>query len=289
MSRLVVAILWLFHLLPLGAQAAVGRAIGTLLYLLVPIRRRVARVNLEKCFPAMTGAERRRIVHRHYQVLVRAFLEHGLLWWSPRERIERLIRLEGLENAKALGGEPAIVLVPHFVGLDACATRLICELDMVGIYARQRDPVFERLVAHGRTRFGDQKLVSRQDGVRAAIGAMKREKKSLFYLPDQDPSGQKALFVPFFGVPAATQPGLARIAKITGAKVLPCITKMLPGGEGYVVRIDPAWENYPTGDLEADTRRMNECIERAVLEMPEQYLWTHKRFKRRPQGEAPFY
>jgi KDO2-lipid IV(A) lauroyltransferase len=289
MSRLVVAILWLHHLLPLGAQAAIGRGLGNLLYALLPGRRRVTRINLEKCFPAMPEAERERIARRHYQVLVRAFLEHGLLWWSPRGEIERLIRLEGLENAKALGGEPAIVLVPHFVGLDACATRLICELDMVGIYARQRDPVFERLVAHGRTRFGNQKLVSRQDGVRAAIGAMKKEKKSLFYLPDQDPSGQKALFVPFFGVPAATQPGLARIAKITGAKVLPCVTKMLPGGEGYVVRIDPAWEDFPTGDLEADTRRMNECIERAVLEMPEQYLWTHKRFKRRPEGEAPFY
>jgi KDO2-lipid IV(A) lauroyltransferase len=97
------------------------------------------------------------------------------------------------------------------------------------------------------------------------------------------------VFVPFFGVPAATVPGLSRIAKLAGAKVLPCVTRMLPAGAGYVVRIEPPWEDFPTADVEADTRRMNAYIEKVVGEIPEQYLWSHRRFKTRPPGEAPFY
>jgi len=151
----------------------------------------------------------------------------------------------------------------------------------------QKDAKFNELLLRGRTRFGDQRLVSRQEGIRATLAAM-REGRPFYYLPDQDYGPRDAIFVPFFGVPAATVPGLSRIARVAGAKVLPCVTRMLPGG-GYLLRIEPPWENFPTQDPAADTRRMNEYIERRVLEMPEQYLWMHKRFKTRPQGEAGFY
>jgi KDO2-lipid IV(A) lauroyltransferase len=200
-----------------------------------------------------------------------------------------LIRVEGLEHVRALRGTPVILFVPHFIGLDAGATRLTCELDMVGIYAQQKDSRFGELLLHGRGRFGNQRQVSRQEGVRAAIRAMMREGRPFYYLPDQDYGARDALFVPFFGVPAATVPGLSRIARLAGAKVLPCVTRMLPGGAGYVVRIDAPWENFPSDDRHADTLRMNRYIEQAALEMPEQYLWMHKRFKTRPAGEAGFY
>jgi KDO2-lipid IV(A) lauroyltransferase len=118
---------------------------------------------------------------------------------------------------------------------------------------------------------------------------MLREHRPFYYLPDQDHGPQNAVFVPFFGVPAATVPGLSRIAKLAGARVLPCITRMLPGGQGYLVRIEPPWGDFPTEDLEADTRRMNAHIEAVCREIPEQYLWMHKRFKTRPSGEARFY
>ncbi|HEX5091705.1 MAG TPA: lipid A biosynthesis acyltransferase [Burkholderiales bacterium] len=289
MSRLAIGLVWLLHFLPLGAQAALGNALGNLLYALAASRRRVTLRNLERCFPERDGAARRRLARAHFRALVRAFLEHGLLWWAPRERLERLIRVEGLEHARALRGEAAVFLVPHFVTLDACATRLTMELDMVGIYAMQKDPHFARLLEHGRTRFGSQRAVSRQEGVRAMISAMRREKRSSFYLPDQDPGDKNAVFVPFFGVSAATLPGLSRIARLTGAPVLSAVVRMLPGGQGYVLRIGPRWEDFPTEDLEADTRRMNAWIEQAVREAPEQYLWSHRRFKTRPPGEAPFY
>ena len=289
MSRVVFFLMWLIHFLPLGAQAAIGNAAGALLYWLIPERRRVTRINLAKCFPAMDPQARERLARAHFRSFCRGFVEHGLLWWAPRARIERLVRVEGLEHLRALGPAPALLFVPHFAGLDAGFTRLCMEIDMVGIYSRQKDPRFGRLLALGRGRFGNQRQVPRQEGVRAAITAMQREHRPFYYLPDQDHGPRNAVFVPFFGVPAATVPGLSRIAKLTGARVLPCVTRMLPGGQGYVVRIEPPWEGFPTEDLAADTRRMNAHIERLCAEMPEQYLWMHKRFKTRPEGEARFY
>lgn len=288
MTRLAAALLWLARLLPLGALAALGNALGQVLYWLVAERRRVTRINLAKCFPQKAPGERERIARAHFRVFARSVLEHAILWWSRRARIERLVRVEGLEHLRRLGGAPAILFVPHFVGLDAGFTRLCCELDMVGMYSNQKDPVLGRLLWLGRNRFGDQKAVSRQEGVRPLISGM-REGRPLYYLPDQDYGPRDALFVPFFGVPAATVPGLSRIASITGAKVLPCIVRILPGGAGYAVTIEPPWEGFPTGDLHADTLRMNQYIESKIVEMPEQYLWNHKRFKTRPAGEPGFY
>jgi len=288
-SRIAIFLLWLIHFLPLGVQAAIGNAIGAALFWLIAERRHVTRINLAKCFPGMAPAARERLARAHMRAFTRSLVERGLLWWAPRERLERLIRVEGLEHLRALGGSPAILFVPHFVGMDAGFTRLTCELDMVGIYSRPKDARFARLLALGRGRFGDQRQVSRQEGVRVPIMAMMREHRPFYYLPDQDYGPRDAVFVPFFGVAAATVPGLSRIARLASAKVLPCVTRMQPGGGGYVVRIEPPWADFPTQDVEADTRRMNAYIEQVAQEIPEQYLWMHKRFKTRPPGEARFY
>ncbi len=288
MIRALFAAMWLARLLPPRALAALGEALGALAYRLVGERRRVTRVNLALCFPWMAAHERERLARAHFSAWCRSFLDHALLWWAPRGRIEQLVQVEGLDHLRALGGTPAILFVPHFVGLDAGFARLACEIDMVSMYAQQKDRLLaERLLA-GRTRFGRQKLVSRQEGIRAVLGAM-REGRPLYYLPDMDYGPRGALYVPFFGVPAATMPGLSRISRVTGAKVLPCVTRMLPDGMGYVLSIEAPWAEFPTEDPAADTLRMNQYIERKVLEAPEQYFWMHKRFKTRPEGEARFY
>lgn len=288
MSRIVFGLMWLAHFLPYRALALVGDAVGVAAFWLIPERRRVTRVNLEKCFPQMPPAERERLARASFRAFCRGFVERSLLWWAPRARIERLVRIEGLEHLRAAKDAPVILLAPHFAGLDAGFTRLCCEEDMVSMYANQKDAKFSELLRRGRTRFGDQRLVSRQEGVRAMISAM-RAGRAFYYLPDQDYGPRDSLFVPFFGVAAATVPGLARIARVAGARVLPCVTRLLPDAGGYAVRIEPPWDNFPGADLLADTRRMNEFIEQRILEMPEQYLWMHKRFKTRPAGEARFY
>ena len=288
MSRALAALLWLIHFLPFRAVAAIGSAAGAVLFCLHAERRHVTRVNLEKCFPNMPSEQRERLARAHFRAIGRSVVDHALLWWAPRERIRRLVRVEGLEHLRALGGAPAILFVPHFVGLDAGATRLMCDLNITGMYANQKDPVFNRLLHHGRSRFGDQRIFSRQEGIRPMLACM-REGRPLYYLPDQDYGPRDAIFVPFFGVPAATIPGLSRIARIARAKVLPCVTRMLPRGAGYVLTIEPPWQTFPTDDPVADTRRMNDYIEQRIATMPEQYNWMHKRFKTRPAGEARFY
>ena len=287
MSRLVFAFMWLVRFLPLRTIAIIGNLVGAIFFWLIPERRTVTRINLEKCFPQMNAEERERLARRHFRAFCRSFIERGILWWAPRARIERLVRIEGLENLKAVAGKRVIVFAPHFVGLDATLSRLSGEFPVAMMYSRQKDPRFDSLMLRGRTRFGGR-MYPRQDGIRAGLREI--EAGTLYYyLPDLDYGPMHSVFVPFFGVPAATVTGLSYIAGQTQAAVVPCVTRMLPAGGGYVARFYPAWRDFPSGDDAADARRMLAFIEERVLEMPEQYFWLHKRFKTRPAGEAKFY
>ncbi len=286
--RFGLALLWLLHFLPLSVLAALGRGLGLVLYALGRERRNVALTNLRLCFPHWSEEERRKVARRHVQAVARSFVERGILWWSSLERIQRLIRVEGREHVDALRGQPMIWLAPHFVGLDMGGTRLITEWAGCSMYSRQKDPLVDRVLLRGRTRFITPRLFSRQDGIRPLVRAI-REGLPFYYLPDQDLGPRESIFVPFFGVPAATITGLSRLARLAGAVVVPVVTRQLPGGDGYVTTFYPHWRGFPSGDDEADARRMNDFIEQRVLEMPEQYWWLHKRFKTRPPGETRLY
>jgi KDO2-lipid IV(A) lauroyltransferase len=131
-------------------------------------------------------------------------------------------------------------------------------------------------------------MAARQEGVKTLLRGFK-DGLGLQLSPDLDLGPRDALFVPFFGVQAATVTALSRLARLADAVIVPVVVRQLPGGEGYVLRMYPAWENYPGESVEADTRHMNAFIEQRVLEMPEQYYWVHKRFKTRPEGEPRIY
>ena len=286
-SRLVFGFMWLVHFLPFRAVAAIGAALGALLFWLIPERRRVTRINLAKCFPHLSHEEREALARAHFRAFVRSFVDHGVLWWSPPERVEKFVGLEGLEHLQALAGQRIVLFAPHFLGLDAGGIRLSKQWPgMASMYSRQKDPLFDRLLHRGRLRFGGQ-IYPRQAGIRKILRAV-RAGEAFYYLPDMDFGPKASVFVPFFGVPAATTVGLSYIVRSTGAHVVPCVTRMLPDGR-YVARLYPAWTAFPSGDDTADARRMLAFIEERVREMPEQYLWMHKRFKTRPQGEPRFY
>ncbi len=287
MSRLVFAFMWLVHFLPLPFIAGIGNAVGRAMFWLIPERRRVTRINLAKCFPRMPGREREQLARAHFRAFCRAFVEQGILWWSPRRRIEGMVRLEGLENLRSVSNSKIILFAPHFVGFEATLARLALEFPVAMMYSRQKDPLFEARLLRGRTRFGGL-MFPRQAGIKTGIQVIESGVR-YYYLPDLDFGPKRSVFVPFFGVPAATVTGLAYIARTTGAAVVPCVTRMHPGGGGYVARLYPAWTDFPSGDESADARRMMAFIEERVLEMPEQYFWLHKRFKTRPEGEQKFY
>ncbi|HSN21817.1 MAG TPA: lipid A biosynthesis acyltransferase [Usitatibacter sp.] len=284
-TQLGLLVLWLVHFLPLRWIGALGSALGALLYRFG--RGRVTRTNLALCFPRMSEKERHDLGLKHFRMLGRNALELSVMVWGTEEQLLRMIRVEGLEHIKAAEGRPVIVFAPHFIGLNMGGIRVAHEYPgTASIYSRQKNPTVDKVFLKARTRFGAPHLVSRQEGLRSVIRVVKSG-KPFYFLPDMDFGPRDSIFVPFFGVPTATITTLPRLAQLTGAAVIPVVTRQM--GDGYVARCYPAWKDYPTGDLEADVRRMNAFIEERVLEMPEQYFWAHKRFKTRPPGEPSPY
>jgi KDO2-lipid IV(A) lauroyltransferase len=284
-SWLAVALLWLLHWLPTPVLGSLGRALGRLLYRFG--RGRVTDTNLALCFPDMPEAQRRALGVRHFEALGRNALEMSILCFGSDQRIVDMVSIKGAENYEPLRGKPVIVFAPHFIGLNMGGIRMARELPgSASIYSRQKNPVLDRLFLKARLRFGNPTLLSRQEGMRSIVKVL-REGRVLYFLPDMDFGPRDAIFVPFFGVPAATVTALPRLARLGGATVLPAICWQHE--HGYEFQLYPPFENYPTGDLEADVRRMNAFIEERVREHPEQYFWAHKRFKTRPPGEPSPY
>jgi KDO2-lipid IV(A) lauroyltransferase len=283
-----IGFLWLLHWLPLPLQAALGNALGWLLALIPGRRKRIVATNLTLCFPDTPEAVRRRWLRQTFQASMRATLEHGLLWWGSEARLRRLIRIDNPEAAMGDGVRPVIWLAPHFVGLDMGGARLSMDRQAASMYAPARNPVSDKLMLRGRSRFFSPILISKGDGIKPVLKVLKRG-LPFYYLPDQDHGRLNAVFVPFFGIPAATVSALPRLVRLTNAQVVPVIARLLPGGQGYRVRFYPPWDNFPSDDLEADVARMNAFIEERVREMPPQYLWLHRRFKTRPAGEPSLY
>jgi KDO2-lipid IV(A) lauroyltransferase len=289
-ARLVLALLWLLHGLPLGLQAALGRGLGALLHALAGSRRRIALRNLELCFPEWSEQRRRALVREHFRWLGRSILERGLLWHAPVARLRRLIRVEGDVQLAERSERPVMWLVPHFMGLDVAgvATQIFQRQQVASIYQEQSDPVMDAAIRRGRLRFNQGEVFPRSDSARPLLRAIRR-RWAFFNLPDMDFGIRDAAFVPFFGVPAATLLAPSRMARALDMLVQPVVAEMLPGGAGYVVRFEAPWSDFPSDDALADTARMNRWIEAEIRRNPAQYLWVHKRFKTRPEGAAPLY
>jgi KDO2-lipid IV(A) lauroyltransferase len=186
------------------------------------------------------------------------------------------------------GDAPTVIFAPHFVGLDAGWTALTQQLPrpFTTIYSSQVNQVADAWILAGRKRFGEVRLIPRLEGVKPVVSGLKSG-APLYLLPDMNFDPSESLFVPFYGVLAATVPSLPRFAKLGRAKVVPVITRMTP--QGYDVQVMPAWQNYPSGNVEADTKLMNLKLQTYIDGMTDQYYWVHKRFKDRPEGQSPPY
>ena len=289
-TRIGLALLWLLHLLPLALQAAIGSSVGRLLYALARSRRRIALRNLELCFPEKSAAERETIAREHFRWLARRLLERGLLWWAPRERLMKLIHVEGDVTLAERSDKPVMWLVPHFLALDVAGSSVLLfqKRKGISIYQEQSNPVMDAVIRKGRLRLGNAEIFPRDDSAKALFRAI-RKGDAFFNLPDMDFGERDAAFVPFFGVPAATLLAPSRLAKALDMVVQPVIGEVLPGGRGYVVRFMDPLPGFPTDDAYADTAALNRYIETQIRAMPAQYLWVHKRFKTRPAGEPSLY
>lgn len=286
-SRLGILFMRAIAPLPLAWIRAFGHAIGLVLYAVVASRRKVVDVNLRLCFPQWTQAQRKRVAREVFVHVAQAWFDRAWLWHADPEVVRRRLLVTGAVD-ELKGEHPAILFCPHFVGLDAGVTGLSQQVrrNYIGIYTRQSDPVIDAWVRKGRFRFEGARPMSREEGVRDIIAVL-RGGGVMYLLPDMNFGPEESVFVPFYGVPAATVPSLSRFARLGRAKVVPVITRLTR--EGYEVRLLEAWKDFPSGDAVADTALMNKRLEGYIDQMPAQYYWVHKRFKTRPPGEPGVY
>ncbi|QNN58010.1 lipid A biosynthesis acyltransferase [Diaphorobacter ruginosibacter] len=288
LSSLGVGMMHLLAKLPLPLLRALGKYVGRLLFVLAGQRRRVALRNLELCFPEMGESERRTLAKQTFEAFCQTFLDRSWLWFGSEALVRSRVRLEGAID-ELEGDTPTIVFAPHFYSMDAggLALPLNTEREFTSIFATNPDPVLDAWFMQGRQRFGRVRMLNRADGVKPIISCL-RKGGLLYLLPDMDYGRNDSVFVPFFAVPdTATIPSLSRFARLGRAKVVALYNEMTP--EGYVAHLTPAWENFPTEDHVADTARMNRELQAAIMRMPSQYYWVHKRFKTRPEGQPSLY
>jgi KDO2-lipid IV(A) lauroyltransferase len=292
--RFGLGLLWLLHFLPLPVLAAIARGLGALLYRLASSRRKVGLRNLELCFPAMPLAEREQLLKAHFGWITQSLLDRAVLWWASPARIKKLITVEGdiglAEREWQTTRRATMWLCPHFVGLDvAGAAILLCQpRPGASMYQAQSNPLLDKLMKRGRLRLGDAEIFPRTDSIKPLLRAIKAG-RGFFNLPDMDFGMQDAAFVPFYGIQAATLLAPSRMARMLNMVVQPVIAELRPGGRGWMVRFMPPLDNFPTADALDDTTRFNRYIESQIALQPAQYLWVHKRFKTRPEGEPGFY
>lgn len=273
-----LGILRLLTPLPYWLLMWLGRRIGDVAARLPMSFVRIARRNLELCLPERPPEERERLLLEHFRSVGMAIFETAMSWWSPVARISKLTKLEGEDNLRvALArGRGAILLSAHFTTLEIGARALCVRMPTNIMYRPTGNPVLERFLMVNRSR--QAKRAIPRDDIRTLIAALKGN-EPVWYAPDQAYRKKGAEMVPFFGIPAATNTATSRLARMTGAAVLPYFVERLPRSRGYRMIIEPMLEGFPTDDAAADARHFNERIEAQVRRVPEQYLWIHRRFK----------
>jgi Kdo2-lipid IVA lauroyltransferase/acyltransferase len=249
-------------------------------------RRHIAARNLALCFPEFDERDRAELLHRHFAALGTAIFEFGRAWWGSVQPQRSGLIVEGLEHIEAAraDGRGVIVVSGHFTTLEVCG-RLLCDfVPLAGMYRPYSQPAMEWAVLRGRSRYAAA-MFAKQD-VRGVVKHLKRG-GLLWYAPDQDPSKGDSVYVPFFGQPAKSLSSTHQLARLSGAAVV-MFQHVRRDDGGYSLRLWPAFADFPSADAGADTARVIAAIETMARAAPEQYLWIHRRFKRRPDG-VPVY
>ena len=282
--------LWLVVQLPYGALLRLGRWLGLGMYRVASERRRVAARNLELCFPQMPPVERKRLLKENFASTGIAFFEMAMSWWWPKARLAKLAHIEGLEHLQAAqrDGEGAILMALHFTTLEIGAALLGQRHTIDGMYREHRNALFDFVQRQGRERHNLDSLAVEREDVRGMIKLL-RKGRAIWYAPDQDYGAKQSIFVPLFGIEAATVTATTHFARLGKARVIPFTQRRLEDGSGYRLVLHPPLEGFPGESEAADALRINQWVEQAVTECPEHYLWAHRRFKSRPAGAPKLY
>lgn len=278
-----------FSLLPLSITHRVGMRLGELAARKNKKRFNIAKINLLQCFPEKKEAEIEAMVVEHFRFQMTSLLHYGLIWWAPLSRLRKCIETRGFEQVDKLRqqGKNIIILTGHTTGLEFLGIALSAEFECVGPYKPMRNEVIDWLVARGRARLGTL-VYTRDDGFRPLIKAV-RDGRILIYLGDEDLGADVSVFAPFFGVQKATISVIGRLARSCNAVVIPCVGFYDPVEAGYIVKMFPAIDGFPSGEDTSDAVLVNIATENMIRESLLQYFWTLRLFQTRPPGEAPLY
>ncbi|GGM06192.1 lipid A biosynthesis lauroyl acyltransferase [Pseudomonas asuensis] len=285
-----LGVLWLVVQLPYCVLLRLGRAIGWAILHVSASRRHIAMRNLELCFPQWSEAERQRVLKENFASSGIALIEMAMSWWWPRSRLSKLAHIEGIEHLQQAQqeGKGVILMALHFTTLEIGAALLGQRHTIDGMYREHKNAVFDYIQRRGRERHNlDATAIERED-VRAMLKVL-RSGRAIWYAPDQDYGAKQSVFVPLFGIQAATVTATTKFARLGRALVMPFTQERLADGSGYRLVIHPPLENFPGETEESDCLRVNQWVEKCVSELPEQYLWAHRRFKTRPAGEPKLY
>ncbi|MGO3030197.1 lipid A biosynthesis lauroyl acyltransferase [Pseudomonas helleri] len=285
-----LGVLWLVVQLPYKVQLRIGRFLGACMFRVAGERRRIAARNLELCFPEKNAAERERLLKENFASTGIAFFEMAMSWWWAKPRLAKLAHVEGLEHLQQAqrDGKGVILMAFHFTTLEIGAALLGQQHTIDGMYREHKNPLFDFIQRRGRERHNLDSLAVERDDVRGMLKLL-RAGRAIWYAPDQDYGAKQSIFVPLFGIEAATVTATSKFAKLGKAQVVPFTQQRLADGSGYKLVIHPPLSDFPGESDEADCLRINQWVERAIRECPEQYLWAHRRFKTRPPGEPKLY
>lgn len=288
LTWLAIGLMRLCAWLPWRAKLAVGKAIGLSAWYLAKRRRHITETNLRLCFPEKNADERRALVRETFIANGIGILETATGWCRDPEHLRHRVAFKGQEHMARVQaqGKGALIIGVHFSTLDLGGALHSLFFPADAVYRPHDNPLFERFMTRARKRiFGT--AIDRHD----LRGVVRRIKSGhhVWYSPDMDFGRGVSVFAPFFGVDAATIKLTAKIARLTGAPVMPLMFHRNPDNRTYTLEYLPPLEDFPSGDEVTDAARINAFIEHAIRKRPEQYLWLHRRFKTRPEGQASVY
>jgi len=283
---LLIGVLLVLCLFPRRLRDELGDGIGYLNYRFNTKRAHYASLNLQWCFPRLSEIERERLSRRHFQAQANAMMDLPLLRIASGRRLQRLIVVRGLEHIEAAQGQDrsVILLCCHTSAMESGGLALSTRMRLVSVFNPFKSAFADWWIFSERTRFKMQ-LTRRDDGLRPLIKAV-RQGALMVYIPDEDLGVGRSVFAEFFGRQKATVPVLGRLAKSCNALVIPCYPWYDRRVRRYRLDLLPALEDSWGEDVEADAASMNRALQQMIEICPEQYMWTMRMFKTRPNGEA---
>jgi len=285
---LILGLMWLATRLPYQLQLGLGRQLGRMLYFFPSKMKTVSRTNIQLCFPELSVQAQKSLLKKNFENLGIGLFETAMAWWLPQQKLAALLELKGLEHCDQASaqGKGIILLSPHFACLEMIGRLIALKHPFTAIYRPHKKKFINYLLRRFRSKYQVTYIARHQ--MRLVMTSLQNN-QPLWLAYDIDAGKKRSVFAPFFGIPTASLTSVSRLAKLTGAAIIPIQFHRRDDNQGYTIKFFPALSKVPTSDLIADATELNKALEKAIREKPEQYLWQYKRFKTRPDGAERLY